>query len=61
MIDTMIDLRAEGLYDQSLGRIPTPIAQAIFRGDPWLSTADPAITTALDAAAANTRIAWAND
>jgi len=61
VIDTMIDLRAEGLYGQSLGRIPTPIAQAIFRGDPWLSTADPAITTALDAAAENTRIAWTND
>jgi integrase/recombinase XerD len=48
-------------YDPALGRVPTRVAQALFSGEDWVTTADLAITTALDAAAPNTRRAWRND
>jgi integrase len=48
-------------FDSGLGRLPTAIAQALFRGDGWVASEDLAIATALAAASPNTRIAWAND
>ena len=50
-----------GRFDPALGRLPSTVAHALFRGDDWLATADLSITTALEAAAPNTRIAWACD
>ena len=50
-----------GRVDPVLGRLPGAVAHARFRGDAWLSTADRCITTALEAAAPNTRIAWVCD
>ena len=48
-------------YDPALGRVPTRVAQALFSGEDWVTTADLAIATALEAAAPNTRRAWRND
>ena len=48
-------------YDPALGRVPTRVAQALFSGEDWVTTEDLAITTALEAAAPNTRRAWCND
>ena len=48
-------------YDPTLGRVPTRVAQALFAGEDWVTTEDLAITTALEAAAPNTRRAWRND
>ena len=48
-------------YDPALGRVPTRVAQALFSGEDWVTTEDLAITTALEAAAPNTRRAWRND
>ena len=48
-------------YSPALGRVPTAIAQALFGGEDWVTTEDLAITTALEAAAPNTRRAWRND
>jgi integrase len=50
-----------GRFDPALGRLPGALAHALFRGDEWLATADLSITAALEAAAPNTRIAWACD
>jgi len=50
-----------GRFEPALGRLPGAVAHARFRGDTWRSTADRCITTALDAATPNTRIAWACD
>jgi hypothetical protein len=47
--------------DPALGRLPGAVADALLRGDAWRSTVDLSITTALAAAAPNTRIAWAYD
>jgi integrase len=52
---------AAGPFDSGLGRLPTAIAQALFRGDGWVASEDLAIATALAAASPNTRLAWAND
>jgi integrase len=48
-------------YDPALGRVPTRVAQALFFGEDWVTTEDLAITTALEAAAPNTRLAWRKD
>lgn len=48
-------------YDSTLGRVPTALAQALFRGDAWVTISDPAIVAAVEAAAQNTRGAWAHD
>jgi hypothetical protein len=50
-----------GLFDPALGRLPGAVAHALFRGDDWLVTSSLSITTALEAAAPNTRIAWTCD
>jgi integrase len=50
-----------GLFDPALGRLPSAVTHALFRGDDWLATSDLSITTALEAAAPNTRIAWTCD
>ena len=50
-----------GRFDPALGRLPGAVAHALFRGDDWLATSNLTITTALEAAAPNTRIAWACD
>jgi len=49
------------VFDPALGRVPTAIAYALFSDAEWVSTQNPAITTALEAASENTRIAWASD
>jgi len=48
-------------YDAALGRVPTMVARAFYDADSWLTTTDPAITTAIDAASDNTRKAWRAD
>jgi hypothetical protein len=50
-----------GRVDPARGHLPGTVARAGFHGDAWLSTADRCITTGLEAAAPNTRIAWACD
>ncbi len=47
--------------DPLLNRLPSAVAWALFRGDDWLSTSDLGLTTAIEAAAPNTRTAWACD
>jgi integrase/recombinase XerD len=48
-------------FDPALGRLPTAVAYALFADAHWVSTQNPAIATALEAASENTRIAWASD
>lgn len=48
-------------FDPALGRLPTAVAYALFSEEDWVSTNNPAILTALDAASDNTRIAWGCD
>jgi integrase len=50
-----------GRFDPALGRLPAALAQALFQGDGWVASEELAILTALAAASANTRTAWAND
>ncbi|WP_295392110.1 hypothetical protein [uncultured Thiodictyon sp.] len=46
-----------GRFDPAPGRLPGAVAYPLFRGDDWLATSGLSITTALEAAAPNTRIA----
>ncbi|WP_295454966.1 hypothetical protein [uncultured Thiodictyon sp.] len=57
----MTALEPCGRFDPALGRLPGAVAHALFHGDDWLATSSLSITTALEAAAPNTRIAWACD
>ena len=57
----MTALESCGRFDPALGRLPGALAHALFRGDDWLATSSLSITAALEAAAPNTRIAWACD
>jgi integrase/recombinase XerD len=58
---TLTGATTPGPFDPTLGRVPTALAHALFRGADWGACADLALTTALAAASPNTRRAWASD
>ena len=61
MNGSLVPIRNATVYDPALGRVPTRVAQALFAGEEWVTIDDLAITTAIEAAAPNTRLAWRKD
>ncbi len=55
------EVSREFAIDPRTGRVPSAVAQVMFRGDGLIAICDPGIVAALDAASENTRRAWSND
>jgi site-specific recombinase XerD len=55
------EVSRELAIDPRTGRVPSAVAQVMFRGDGLIAICDPGIVAALDAASENTRRAWSND
>lgn len=55
------EVSRELAIDPRTGRVPSAVAQLMFRGDGLIAICDPGIVAALGAASENTRRAWSND